>query len=53
MTYVYSDSLEEMVIKSFWYNGHKYIWNDYDLVYYEESTEEGYFTSIPKGALIN
>lgn len=38
--YTYSDYLEKKVLKEVEYLGHKYIWNETDLLYYREDTEE-------------
>lgn len=52
MLYVYSDSLEEMVLKAFIYKRHKYVWNDIDCVYYDETEcDESYFCDIPEDAI--
>ena len=44
--YTYSDSLNEMVIEKFYYKNKLYIWNDYDLVYYNSDTEEDWFEEV-------
>lgn len=49
--YIYSDSLEEMVVKSFFYKKKHYTWNDFDCVYYEDSSDEDYLSDIPAGAV--
>ncbi len=47
MNYVYSDSLNEMVIKAFLYRGEKFVWNDADCVYYSDDTDERWLYDLP------
>lgn len=49
--YIYSDSLEEMVVKSFFYGKKHYTWNDFDCVYYEDDSDEDYLSDISAGAI--
>lgn len=49
--YIYSDSLEQMVIRSFYYKNKHYTWNDLDCVYYSDESEEDYFFEIPDNAV--
>lgn len=48
--YTYSDSLNEMVVERFYYKNRLYIWNDYDLVYYNIDSEEEWFEEVPSEA---
>lgn len=48
---IYSDSLDDMVVKGFYYQNSKYIWDDDDCIYYDEDTED-YFMCIPKQAVL-
>lgn len=48
--YIYSDSLNEMVVREFTYKNKKYEWDDLDLVYYNVDSDEDYFQEVPKGA---
>lgn len=50
MMYIYSDSLDEMVLKSFIYKGKRYIWNDLDCVYYNADSDEDWFMEVPETA---
>lgn len=52
MEYIYSDSLNEMVIKAFMYKGIKYEWHDLDCIYYSTLTDADWFDGIPKDAKI-
>lgn len=46
--YIYSESLDEMVLASFIWHGHKYEWNDIDCVYYDETAgDESYLMEVP------
>lgn len=48
MKRVYSDSLDEMVVKQFMYKGHLYVWNDIDCVYYDETEgDESFLWEMP------
>lgn len=51
--YIYSDSLDEMVVKSFFYKKKHYTWNDFDCIYYEDDSEEDYLSDIPAGAIFD
>lgn len=49
--YVWSDSLDEMVVKQFTYKNHVFVWNDIDCVYYDETAgDESYCMTIPENA---
>ncbi len=48
--YIYSHSLNEMVVKAFIYKGERYEWNDRDCLYYSESSDEQWFDDMPEGA---
>ena len=48
--YIYSDSLNEMVVREFKKKKKKYEWDDLDLVYYNVDSDEDYFQEVPKGA---
>lgn len=48
--YIYSDSLEEMVVKAFIYKGERFEWNDSDCLYYSELTDERWFECLPVSA---
>lgn len=50
--YIYSDSLDEMVIRSFYHKNKHYTWNDLDCVYYSDQSEEDYFFEIPVNAVL-
>lgn len=47
--YVYSNSLEKMVVKSFYYKNQRYVWNDSDCVYYSDDSDEDWFSEVPEG----
>lgn len=47
MKYIYSHSLDDIVLKAFYYKGKHYTWNDIDCVYYDDDTEENYFMDVP------
>lgn len=48
---VWSNSLDEMVVNSFTWKNHLYIWNDVDCVYYDETEgDESFLMTIPEGA---
>lgn len=48
--YIYSDSLDEMVLRKFEYKGKTYEWDDLDMVYYNVDSDEDWFEEIPNGA---
>ena len=48
---MYSNSLDEIVIKEFIYRGKKYIWNDADCVYYWKESDENWFMEVPTDAI--
>lgn len=48
MKQVYSESLNEMVVKQFMYKGHLYLWSDIDCVYYDETEgDESFLFEVP------
>lgn len=51
--FIYSNSLEEMVVRSFLYRNRRYVWSDCDCLYYSEESDEDYFSEIPDGADID
>ena len=58
MKYVYSDSLNEMVIKGFkmrMKNGEytHYTWNDADCLYWNDDRDDKYYMSVPQNAIID
>lgn len=45
---VYSNSIGEMVLAKFYYKNHKYVWNDFDCVYYDETSgDESFLMDVP------
>lgn len=50
--YIYSDSLDEIVIKQFTYKNKTYEWNVADMLYYNVDEDDDWFEEIPKGAII-
>lgn len=50
--YVYSHALDEMVLERFMYHGQVYIWNDIDMVYYSEDSDEDWFQEVPEDICI-
>lgn len=50
MEYIFSQSLNDMVVDSFQWNGKLYKWNDSDCVFYSEESEEDYFMTVPDDA---
>lgn len=38
--YIFSESLGELVIYGFMYNGRHYTWNDMDCVYYRDDVDD-------------
>lgn len=52
MKMIWSTSLEEMIVRSFIYKKHKYVWNDLDCVYYDETEgDESYLMEMPEDAI--
>lgn len=49
--YIYSDSLDEMVLKGFTYKGKHYTWNDPDCVYYQDDVDDEWYDEVPEGAI--
>ena len=50
MKYIYSHSLDDMVVESFYCNGQHYTWNDADCVFYNDATEEDFWMTVPDDA---
>ena len=50
MRYIYSHSLDDMVVESFHWNGKLYKWHDLDCVYYSEESDEDYWMTVPDDA---
>ena len=50
MKYIYSESLNDMVVESFYWNGHHYTWNDTDCVFYNDKSDEDYWMMVPDDA---
>lgn len=50
MKYIYSNSLDDIIINSFWWQNKHYTWNDIDCVYYNDNDEEDYWMTIPDNA---
>lgn len=50
MRYIYSDSLDDMVVESFYWNARHYTWNDADCVFYNDESEEDYWMTVPDDA---
>ena len=53
MRMIYSDSLNEMIIKGFTYKSKHYTWNDLDCVYYCDNVDDTYFFEVPINAKID
>lgn len=53
MKTVYSESLNEMVVKGFYYKGGHYEWNDIDCVYYHDDIDGRFCYEVPTGAIID
>lgn len=49
MRYIYSESLDDMVVESFHWNGRRYAWNDEDSVFYSDKNED-YLMTVPDDA---
>ncbi len=47
MKYIYSNSLDCMVIRQFIYKRHTWVWNDTDCVYYRSDTDEYWLYEVP------
>lgn len=50
MKYIYSHSLNDMVVESFYWNGRHYTWNDADCVFYNDKSDEDYWMTVPDDA---
>ena len=50
MEYIYSESLNDMVVKSFFWNGSHYTWNDADCVFYNDESDDDYWMTVPDDA---
>ena len=50
MEYIYSESLNDMVVKAFYWNGRHYTWNDADCVFYSDESDEDYWMTVPDDA---
>lgn len=45
---VWSDTLDDFVVKGFTYKGHHYTWNDQDAVYYRDDVDDHILYSVPE-----
>lgn len=50
MEYIYSESLNDMVVKSFFWNGSHYTWNDADCVFYNDESDDDLWMTVPDDA---
>ncbi len=50
MKYIYSHSLDDMVVESFYWNDQHYTWNDADCVFYNDKSDEDYWMTVPDNA---
>lgn len=51
--YIWSDSLEQLVVSEFYYNGKQYKWNDIDVVYYWIQSDDTFLMEVPLNATAN
>ncbi len=51
--YIWSDSLEELIVKGFTFRGHHYTWNDLDMVWWRDDVDDRYYDDIPAGARLD
>lgn len=49
--YIYSNSLESMILKRFKYKGKIHEWNDYDCVYYWGEADGDYFMEVHENVI--
>lgn len=50
---IYSDYLEEMVVSGFTVGETHYSWNEIDLVYWSDETDDDYYMEVPKSAILD
>lgn len=50
--YIWSDSMECMIAKGFFFKKHHYTWNEADMLYYRDDVDDAWFEEIPEGAVI-
>ncbi len=48
--YVWSISLNQMVVSQFYYKGHLYKWHDMDCIYWHEVDDTRFFYEVPTNA---
>lgn len=53
MKQIYSESLDEMVISGFTFEGEHYTWHDDDCLYWSDDTDEELFVDVPAGAVLD
>lgn len=47
---IWSESLDEMVLRAFWWHGVKWVWYDPDCLWYDMDTEDA-LMEIPEDAV--
>lgn len=53
MKTIYSDYLEEMIPVGFTVDTVHYTWNEEDLVYWSDETDDDYYMEVPKRAILD
>ena len=53
MKQIYSDYLEKMIPSGFTVDGTHYTWDEDDLLYWSDETDEDYYMSIPNNAVLD
>lgn len=49
--WIYSEVLDEVIQRSFTHKKHGYTWNEDDLLWYRDDTDERWFMEIPEGCV--